>query len=193
MSLELVEKQIELFETEKPVFKLDFGCGPNPTEGFTGVDIIKFNDKIQQLDIRENWPWEDGSVIEAKASHFVEHLTARERVHFVNELYRVMAPGASCQVITPHWASCRAYGDPTHQWPPVCEFWFMYLNKEWREQQAPHTDIKHNPDGYKCDFEITHGYSLRGDIIVRSQEHQMFAISNYKEVCQDMIANFKKK
>ena len=37
------------------------------------------------------WPWADASIDEAHSSHFIEHLTAPERAHFVNELYRVLA------------------------------------------------------------------------------------------------------
>src|SRR4029450_1928126 len=96
----------------------------------------------------------DGSVEEAHASHFVEHLNATQRIHFVNELYRVLIPGAKCQIIVPSWSSCRAYGDLTHQWPPISEFWFYYLSKDWRAQNAPHNDF------YQCDFDVTWGYGL---------------------------------
>lgn len=208
---------------DAPLLKLDFGCGPNKREGFQGVDSIAFVgvDHVVNLVERHKdpatealgggygdpafkgalkpWPWADNSVAEAHASHFVEHLTAFERVHFCNELFRVLVPGGTCQVIIPHWASCRAYGDPTHQWPPVSEFWFYYLSREWRlgdpvkalGANAPHTDKKHNPDGFDCDFEATWGYSLRGDLATRNQEYQQFAIANYKEVCQDIMATLK--
>lgn len=179
---------------EKPKLKLDFGCGNNPTEGFTGIDIIKFDKVSQVVDLRKSpWPWEDNSVEEARASHFVEHLTAQERIVFVNELYRILIPGGQCQIITPHWASCRAYGDPTHLWPPVSEFWFYYLSKEWRTKEAPHTDIEFNKNGFNCDFEVAWGYSLRQDVMLKNQEMQQMMIQNYKEVCQDMVGNLKKK
>lgn len=179
--------------TVDAALKLDFGCGPNPREGFEGVDRLDFDGKVKHVvDLRETpWPWADNSVTEAHASHFVEHLTAIERVHFCNELYRILIPNGTCQLIVPHWNSCRAYGDPTHQWPAVSEFWFYYLNKEWRAQNAPHTDQKWNPGGFACHFDATWGYSLRADLGVRNQEYQQFAIANYKEVCQDLIATLK--
>lgn len=190
--LKALKKKVEE-AVSAPLVKLDLGCGKNKREGFTGVDRIAFEGVDIVADLTQRWPWEDNSVDEAHSSHNVEHYTARERVHFVNELYRVLKPGATCQVIAPHWASCRAYGDPTHQWPPVSEFWFFYLLKAWRDVNAPHTDISVNPDGFSCDFDVTYGYSLRGDIVVRSQEQQQFAMGNYKEVCQDIIATFKAK
>lgn len=184
---------LALVESTSPL-KLDFGCGPHKRDGFEGVDSLVFPgvDHVVDLTVLP-WKWGDSTVSEAHASHFVEHLTAPQRVNFCNELYRVLVPGGSCQIIVPHWASCRAYGDLTHQWPPVSEFWFYYLNSEWRAANAPHDDILHNPHGYNCNFEATWGYSMRQDLTSRNQEYQQFAIQNYKEVCQDLIATVTKR
>lgn len=176
-----------------PTFNVDFGCGPHKREGFVGADSIKFDGVDFVFDIGvETFPWDDGSVDEAHASHFVEHLDVRQRTHFVNELHRVLKPGGKCTVIVPHWASCRAYGDPTHAWPPVSEFWFYYLSQDWRNANAPHTDVKWNPLGFSCNFQATWGYALRQDIQTRPQEYQMFAVDNYKEACQDTMATLTK-
>ena len=175
----------KLVETAAPL-KLDLGCGKNKKEGFIGVDSRDFGQDVTQ-DLTQKWPWEDGSVGEVHCSHFVEHLKADERIHFVNELHRVLHKGCKATIIVPHWASCRAYGDLTHQWPPVSEFWFYYLSKEWRAVNAPHND------GYDCDFDATWGYSLRQDLVSRNQEYQMYAMSNFKEAAQDIIATLTKK
>lgn len=205
-----------------PPLKLDFGCGPNPKEGFEGVDQYPFDGKVKHVlnivaraEKRTNkggvvmvepkgafahWPWADGSIAEAHASHFVEHLTALERVHFANELYRILVPGGQCQIIAPHFASCRAYGDPTHQWPPVSEFWAFYLSREWRmgdpakglAANAPHTDRSINPDGFNCNFTQTHGFGLRQDLVGRALDYQQFAIANYKEAATDLIISLTK-
>ena len=175
-------------KAEPKELKIDLGCGPNKREGFTGVDVRQFDGKVDVVaDLRKKWPFADGSVSEAHTSHFVEHLEAHERIHFVNELYRVLKPGGKCQLIVPHWASCRAYGDLTHKWPPVSEFWFYYLSKEWRATNAPHND------GYVCDFECGWGYSLHQSIMARNQEYQQNAIQFYKEAAQDIIATLTKK
>lgn len=194
-------------EVKKEIFKLDFGCGPNVREGFEGVDIRDFGqsyildlmargesrtrrgavDLVNPTGAWKPWPWKDNSVEEAHASHFIEHLTPEERIHFVNELYRVLKPGGKCQTITPHWASMRAYGDLTHKWPPVSEFWFYYLSKDWRAQNAPHND------GYMCDFDVTWGYALHPLLVSRNAEFQQEALNFKKEAAQDTIATFVKK
>lgn len=168
-----------------PILRLDLGCGPHPREGFTGVDVRDFGQPITH-DLRKPWPWKDATVTEVHSSHFLEHLTGLERVHFVNELYRVLIPGGQAQIIVPHWNSCRAYGDYTHQWPPVSEFWFYYLSKEWRAQNAPHNDA------YTCHFAATWGYSMHPSIIPRSAEYQQNALTFYKEAAQDIIATLVK-
>lgn len=196
------EKKVKLaVVAETPLLKLDFGCGKNPREGFQGVDQYDFGQAFK-VNLSEfdpvakrlkPWPWADSSVEVAHSSHFIEHLQAHQRIHFVNELHRVLVPGGNCTMITPHWASCRAYGDLTHQWPPVSEFWFYYLSKQWRDSNAPHCDIDVLQNGYTCDFDCTWGYSLRQELAVRNQEYQQFALQNHKEAAQDIIATLTKK
>lgn len=167
--------------------KIDIGCGTKKTEGHVGMDRISFPGVDLVLEIgKDRWPFDDASVDEAKADHFVEHLTAPERIHFANELWRVLKPGGKCQVATPHWCSARAYGDLTHQWPPVSESWFWHLNKKWRYENAPHGQA------YNCNFEFTFGYAIHPQLQARNAEFQGFAASFYKEAAQDMIATLTK-
>lgn len=168
------------------LIKLDLGCGKNKRSGYEGVDARAFEGVDHVLDLRKAWPWKDATVEAAVASHFVEHLDADERIHFVNELFRVLIPGGKCEIITPHWASSRAYGDLTHKWPPVAEMWFYYLKREWREQNAAHND------GYTCDFDVTWGYALRPELSARNDEYKMHALQNFKEAATDLIATMAK-
>lgn len=183
--------------------KLDLGAGKNKTEGFLAVDRVAFPGIDHVCDLgREAWPFADGSVDEARASHFVEHLTPPERVHFVNELHRVLKKGGQCAIIVPHWSSCRAYGDVSHQWPPVTEFWFPYLDAGWRASQAPHLDAASleaagTPAGalaYRCDFACTQpGYSPLPTLTGKAPEFVGFAFTHYREAAGDMTATLIKK
>jgi hypothetical protein len=111
-----------------------------------------------------------------------------ERIHFINELYRILKPGTKATIITPCWSSCRAYGDPTHKWPPVSEFAFFYWKKDWRIANAPHTDATHLKGGFTCDFQVTWGYSMNPEVAMRNQEYQQYAMSFLKEATMDTIA-----
>jgi SAM-dependent methyltransferase len=179
------------------VVKIDLGCGSNKREGFTGVDQYAMPGVDVLCDLgKDPWPWDTDSVDEAHCSHFLEHLTnfngKWERVHFFNELHRVLKPGASCTLVIPHWNSNRFYGDPTHC-EPFSEMGFYYLSKEWRAGSAPHADVQWNPQGYACDFECTWGYSMHQALMARSPDHQQYALGWFKEAAQDIHANLKKR
>lgn len=169
--------------------KLDLGCGTRKADGFIGVDIRAFEgvDVICNL-AADAWPWKDETVEEARCSHFIEHLEPVERIHFVNELHRVMKRGATALIVAPHWASMRAYGDLTHKWPPVCEMWFSYLRRAWRDTEAPHAN-----EAYTCDFDFTLGYNLHDAMGVRCNEYREFAVQWYKEAAQDIHATLTKR
>jgi hypothetical protein len=169
--------------------KLDLGCGPNKAEGFTGIDAMQFDKVDHVLDLRKDWPIEAGSVDEVHCSHFLEHLTGTERIHFFNELYRVLKPGATARIITPSWSHERAYGDPTHQWPPVCSWTYFYLDAGWRAVNAPHV-------GYECDF----SYVLAGThdpndahVAFRTMEVKMVMMARNINTVTDLIATLTKK
>jgi hypothetical protein len=172
--------------------KLDLGCGKTKRAGFVGVDRRKFDGVDVVAELTAPWPWADGSVEEVHMSHVLEHFTGRERVHIFNELYRVLVKGGKATIITPYWCSNRAYGDFTHQWPPVGEMLYFYLWKEWRLANAPDNDIQWNPDGYSCDFDYAYHYNVHPTIAAKHQEAQVFAFSFYKEAAQDMICTLTK-
>jgi SAM-dependent methyltransferase len=180
--------------TEPALVKLDIGCGKNKQVGHIGVDRISFPGVDHVLDITTTpLPYGDGAIEAIHTSHFVEHLTGMQRVGFVNECYRVLKPEGKLTIIVPHWGSCRAYGDITHQWPPVSEFWFYYLDKNWRAANAPHDDAEHLPGGYACDFNAVWGYSWNPTLNGRNNEYVQFAAANYKESIFDIYATLTKR
>ena len=192
-----IEEQAPALKTPTAPVKLDIGCGGNKKPGFVGVDQYAMPGVDHVFRIGgEKWPFEDNSVEEAHSSHFLEHLTNLngkwERVRFFNELHRVMMPGAKCTLIFPHWASNRFYGDPTHC-EPFSEMGFYYLSKEWRKSQAPHSDSEWNENGYTCDFEATWGYSMHQTLLTRNSDYQQYALQNFKEAAQDLIATLTAK
>lgn len=192
-----MSKKVTRLKKPVPPLKLDIGCGKNKQEGFTGVDAIKFPGVDVVFDIRKKrWPWKDNSVDEVYCSHVLEHLTNLnekwERVHFFNELFRVLKPGGTCKLVIPHWCSNRYYGDPTHK-EPFSEMGFEYLVKSWRDSQAPHTDADHVPGMYTCDFgPTTWGYSLAPWLAARNEQFRSDALNMYKEAAQDLIATLTK-
>jgi SAM-dependent methyltransferase len=91
--------------------RLNLGAADRRIEGFISVDIAPPADQI--VDLAGPWPWPDSSVDEVLALDVCEHLPSR--VHFVNELHRVLKPGARAIIHTPNAArGCGFWQDPTH-------------------------------------------------------------------------------
>ncbi len=194
---------------ETKLLKLNLGCGRDIKPGWVNVDSRKFDGVDEVVDLAKHrkyqgdslgfapWPWTDDSVDEIHMSHVLEHFTADERVHIANEMHRVLVKGGKATIITPHWASHRAYGDPTHQWPPVSEMWYCYLLREWRRTQAPHTDIEWNRKGFNCDFDWQNAHTFdttaNGKFVGRNPEYISFALANYRDCVQDLIATITKR
>lgn len=168
--------------------KLDLGCGTKKQEGHIGVDSLAFDGVDVVCNVgKDPWPWDSGSVESVHCSHMLEHLTAGERTHFANELFRVLKPGGVTTIITPHWNSPRAYGDLTHAWPPVSEWWFLYLSADWRKLNAPHNT------GYTCDFPMpTIGYSPSPALNGRNGEYVNHAVQYWRGAADDMCATLTK-
>jgi SAM-dependent methyltransferase len=181
--------------------------------GFLGIDRRRFQGVDGVTDLtKKQWIFEDpeigdlklvtcptggfilpdNSVAEVHCSHFLEHLDHNqqrpERPRFMNEMWRVLVPGGRATIITPHWASNRAYGDFTHADKPVSEMFYSYLNKEWRKANAPDNDAEFNPDGYTCDFDAQIGHRAHPEMQQADEVDKLFGLAWYKEAALDLHA-----
>jgi len=91
--------------------KLNLGCGDTPLAGWVNVDLFP-GPGVQLVDLRERWPWEDSSIEAARSWHLFEHLP--DRVHTMNELWRVLAPAAVAEIQVPTVDVVAAFSSPTH-------------------------------------------------------------------------------
>jgi hypothetical protein len=173
--------------------KLNLGAGQERKEGFKSVDHHRFPGIDITADLTQRWPWGDETVAEIWMNHVLEHFTGKQRVHIFNEMGRVLQKGGTATVITPSWSSSRAYGDFTHQWPPVSEQAYAYLSRVWRLDKAPDTDIKFNPDGYSCDLKATVGWSgFHPELVGRSDDTVRWWLTFGKEAAFDLLATITK-
>jgi hypothetical protein len=170
--------------------RLDLGCGDNKRDGFLGVDLVitASTNFVHDLTIHP-WPCEDATVDEVHCSHFFEHLDGRQRLRFMESLFRVMKVGAKATMITPYWNSMRAVQDPTHAWPPVCEASYLYFNKQWREQNK----LTHGAYQLFCDFDFGYGYGLDQELQMKNSEMQQFAIKNFSNAITDLHVTLTKR
>ena len=103
--------------------KLNLGACDRRVDGFISVDIAEPADQV--VDLAGPWPWPDSSVEEVLAHDVIEHIA--DRIHFMNELHRVLQPGARALIVTPNASKGSGYfQDPTHK-SPWCLNSFQYF------------------------------------------------------------------
>ena len=178
-------------EKPAPDAKLDFGCGRNKQPGFIGVDKYEPDADIKMDLFEFPWKqWENDSVSEIFASHFIEHIPREIRWPFFEECWRILKPEGTMRIFVPSWKSERAYGDMTHVFPPVVAMFFFYLNKGWRDANK----LTYGPYAIKCNFDHQAGPTgMSGDFGSRNHEAQMFAATHYLESYMDMWTTLTKK
>ncbi|HCI44965.1 MAG TPA: hypothetical protein DE315_05500 [Candidatus Omnitrophica bacterium] len=106
------------------VKRLDIGCGTNKVPGSTYLDV----DENAHPDILHDlnkfpYPVKDNSFDEIYAKHIIEHLDRPQE--FLAELCRILAPGGTMFIETPHFSSYVAYSEVQHK---LFYSYFLILN-----------------------------------------------------------------
>lgn len=102
--------------------RLNLGCGSQVVDGWTNVDYAlgarlgrlplvgalarkafntDWDPRIVLHDLRERFPWADGSARAVYSSHTLEHLNREQGRHFLKECCRVLAPGGVLRIVVP--------------------------------------------------------------------------------------------
>lgn len=123
--------------------------------------------------------YEDDSMTEINVYGVLEYIPGTLRGVFMDELYRILAPGGKIAISVPYWNTQKAVQDYRYQWPPVTEQSFLYFNKNWREANKIETDLK-------CNFDFTYGYTAEAETAARSDESRSFYIKHYTN-CVDVL------
>lgn len=94
---------------------LDVGCGIHKHSGAIGLDRNPNTaaDVIADLD-HFPFPFQDASFREIRAIHVIEHVADVMRT--MEEFHRLVVPGGSVVIVTPHYTDFSSFCDPTHRW-----------------------------------------------------------------------------
>ena len=86
----------------RPEVNLMFGCGDTAYPGWVGVDCFYSSNVTLTLDLRRLLPLPTSSVDCCYSEHFLEHLQPDECQRHINEVFRVLKPGARYRVVVPN-------------------------------------------------------------------------------------------
>jgi SAM-dependent methyltransferase len=94
---------------------LDVGCGVNKCAGAIGIDVNPRSRADVLCDLnRIPYPFADSSFDELRAIHVIEHVA--DVVRAMEEFHRLVRPGGTVLIETPHYTDFSSFCDPTHRW-----------------------------------------------------------------------------
>lgn len=163
--------------------RLDIACGNRKKPDFIGVDICSTADVVCDLE-KFPWPFEDASVDEVYCAHYIEH--TKDLIAFFNELYRIMKPGATAEIIAPYYSSIKAWQDPTHV-RAISENTFYYCNREWRLINK----LGHYP--ITADFDYNFEFMLMPSWEDKAEEEIRYAIRHFINVVSAIKTHLTKR
>ena len=94
---------------------LDVGCGINKLPGSIGIDFNPRTraDVLCDLD-HFPYPFRDNSFDGLQAIHVIEHLS--DVIRAMEEFHRLVRPGGTVTIVTPHYTDFSSFCDPSHRW-----------------------------------------------------------------------------
>lgn len=107
---------------------LDVGCGVHKSPGAIGIDRNRAThaDVLCDLD-HAPYPFCDNSFDRLLAIHVIEHLS--DVIGAMEEFHRLVRPGGSVRIETPHYTDFSSFCDPTHR-SHLNSFSFRYFGPD---------------------------------------------------------------
>jgi len=128
--------------------RYNLGCGADHREGFTNVDLPGCPGADLYFDLRGDWTFApDGTAGFVFSSNLFEHLP--DKFHTMNELYRIMAPGARAELHIPSTDGRGAWQDPTH-----VSFWNKNSWRYWCSNRDAGLTLMNQGNGFRGDFRL---------------------------------------
>ena len=123
--------------------KIDLGCGRRKQPGWFGLDCQQLDGVDLVCDLNEAIPLPDNCAEEARAFDCLEHVQNNKRIHIMDEIWRLLKPGALFTSFTPSTDGRGAFQDPTH-------YAFWNQNSFWYYTMDNHRALY----GIKAKFDI---------------------------------------
>lgn len=154
--LTVVQQILEKLSMEQNLsenLKIDLGCGRYKAKDFIGVDVYPGPGIDLVANLNKRFPFPDNSAEVIRAYDVIEHL--EDRIHTMNEIWRVCKPGAIVDLLVPSTDGRGAFQDPTH-----ISFWNI-------------NSFKYYCVEYPSYLELNQIYGFKGAFSIVNLEHQI--------------------
>lgn len=152
---------------------IDLGCGARKRNPFnassvTGIDVQTTSQDDIQLDLSLSpLPFSDSTIDFASAYDFLEHVprfaiinnrSVSPLINLLNEVYRVLKPGALFYYQFPAYPAMQAFSDPTHvnyfTEDSVPDYFCSSLRNQPNDRTSRNTSCFASIYGFKGDFTL---------------------------------------
>jgi SAM-dependent methyltransferase len=108
------EPHAEGIPPHMPILVLDVGCGIRKQPGAIGIDRNPASHPDVLVDLEQfPYPFADNSFDRITAIHVIEHLG--DVIRAMEEFHRLLRPGGTLRIETPHYTDYSSFCDPTHK------------------------------------------------------------------------------
>lgn len=113
--------------------KLNLGCGPDIKSGYTNVDFRELSG-VTPMDLSQfPWKFEDECADEILMLDFLEHFPYKKTIQIINEVWRVLKPGAFVDIQVPDFEHCASAACDDSEFGyqcNACGWWFAAGRQE---------------------------------------------------------------
>jgi SAM-dependent methyltransferase len=119
--------------------KINIGCGHRVLPGYINVDKYPANQSVMFGDVERGLSFDDGAASHILLDNVIEHIADIPTA--LAECARILSPGGTLRIITPHFSSASSWRDPTHV-HHLSFFSLDYLNSEHRQNYMPNHGLR---------------------------------------------------
>src|SRR3990172_2292042 len=107
-------RSMNRIQSDRPRREVDLGAGvPVRVPGALRADRARVGHPDIVLDASRGLPFRSGSLERVYCFDLIEHMA--DVPHLMAELHRVLQPGGTVLLTTPHFSCANAHADPTHK------------------------------------------------------------------------------
>ncbi len=100
--LEVRTQIVESYLQQHQVRKLQVGAGENFLPDWLNTDIDPVLENIAYLNVTEQFPFVDHTFDYIFSEHLIEHLSYKEGLFMLREMFRILKPGGKVRIATPN-------------------------------------------------------------------------------------------